>query len=420
MMIDCKKLGWLFVLFTCLLAPVVARAEYDPQKAFDKAMKDREEGRYEQAIKGFQTILSNNPQLGRARLELAVAYFYALNFNKAIAEAEKVLNDPTTPEAVKVKIKRFLAQVRNTGKKHNFEALGSIGYMYDSNVNVGPDNIVLINGAPISQNNVKAGDHATLVHVGASHRYTSGRNVQFGKVSAAFLWLSQVDLYWTDYQTMNGFDLAVLSLNTGPSYIAAKRWRAGIGLRADVVRLGYEDYALFTGVNPNITWMWNNQKTELTVDVMLQNRNYKRSIDQVRDSLFQSVGVSLGHLFEGDKLSLQGGLRLFNENADGAGFDNKGHELFIGASYRASTRTRIYGRVSRRNADYSGIQPGLSVERREDLYRYVLGLDHKWTQGFMRGWTLRASITRTENKANVAVYDYDRTQTALALERSFK
>ena len=399
-----------------------AFAAYDPQKAFDQAMKDRKEGRIEAAIKGFQTILSNNPELNRARLELAVAYFYALNFNKAIQEAERVLNDPTTPQSVKVKIKRFLAQIRRASPKSTWKFLGSIGYMYDTNVNVGPDNVVGGTGGQVA---AKQSDHAITLHAGASHRYISGRNIEFGQTSAAFLWLSQIDYYRIDYRDQNTFDLDVLSIGTGPSYIAAKRWRAGLSFNIDAVRLGDESYALFAGINPNFTWIMNNQKTEVTFELTYQKRDYKRATDDSlgRDSLYTAFGISVGHLFTGDKFSLQGGFRLFDEKADGFGFDNDGYELFVGGSWRMTTRTTVYGRVSRRNVEFSGEQSNQVTKglvRDEALHRYVLGMNHKFTEGSMKGWTIRANITYTENDSNVPEYAYDRTQTSLVFERNFK
>jgi tetratricopeptide (TPR) repeat protein len=419
-----KKQVLAVLFFSLLLAIPVssAFAAYDPQKAFDQAMKDRKEGRVEQAIKGFQSILNNNPKLNRARLELAVAYFYALNFSKAIEEAERVLNDPTTPKAVKTKIKRFLAQIRAASPKSTWKFVGSIGYMFDTNVNVGPDTI--ITGSSGGQVAAKQSDHAVLLHAGASHRYISGRNIEFGQTSAAFLWLSQIDYYRIDYRDRNTFDLDVLSIGTGPSYIAAKRWRAGVSFNVDAVRLGDDNYALFAGINPNFTWIMHNQKTEVTFELQYQKRDYKRAAEEAlgRDSIYSAFGISVGHLFAGDKFSLQGGFRLFDENADGFGFDNDGYELFVGGSWRLTSHTTVYGRVSRRNVEFSGIQSNqlTSVVRDESLDRFVLGLNHTVPSGTFKGWTIRANITRTENDSNAPEYAYDRTQTSLVFEKSFK
>ena len=67
-----------FVLLMGVTSSVHAQEEtavqVDVQALFEQAMKDREEGNLEKSITVFHSILSNQPKLHRARLELAVAY----------------------------------------------------------------------------------------------------------------------------------------------------------------------------------------------------------------------------------------------------------------------------------------------------------------------------------------------------------
>ena len=81
----------------------------DVEALFQQAMKNRDAGRYRSAITTFHDILSSDPMLHRARLELAVAYYKDLQYQEAIEEARKVLEDPATPTNVRVAISAFLA-----------------------------------------------------------------------------------------------------------------------------------------------------------------------------------------------------------------------------------------------------------------------------------------------------------------------
>ena len=115
----------------------------DPnQILFEKGMKALRSDQLFSAIEAFQQILSNAPDLHRARLELAVAYYRALDYDKARKAAEKVLKDPHVPPNVRVSILAFLAQVNEDQKKldvpSRFTPFVSVGTMYDSNVNIGP------------------------------------------------------------------------------------------------------------------------------------------------------------------------------------------------------------------------------------------------------------------------------------------
>jgi len=63
------------------------------EELFRQAMKKRDAGNIYSAIEDFQSILSIQPKLHRARLEMAVAYYQIYKFEEAVKEAEAVLND---------------------------------------------------------------------------------------------------------------------------------------------------------------------------------------------------------------------------------------------------------------------------------------------------------------------------------------
>lgn len=415
-----SKITSLLIALGMLLGATTSMAQDDLQTLFDEGMSYREKGNLEASIKAFQSILSNQPNLHRARLELAVAYLQALNYEQAKKNAEQVLNDPTTPDSVKRKIREFLAKVELASSRHTFTPRFSVGYMYDSNVIAGPDESIL-SSFPSASVATKIGDSSSILTAGFSHRYISDRNINVGNIGAAYLWLTQFNVSRTDYSDKDygDYDLEIASLGTGPSLIA-HRWRAGMNLQVDHVRLDEDKYGLFTSVNPHLTLIRNNRKTEITMDAFFQRRDYSRYADQDRSSTYQSLGFSVGHLQQNDKLSLQGGVRLITEDANTARYSNDGYELFVGGSWRQTQALSIYARSSRKEVEFSGAEPApSSIIRDETQNRHVAGVNYAFRTGPMAGWTLKASVTRTENNSNAPLYDYDRTQTAMIFERAF-
>ena len=400
-----------------------AEAALDPEQVFQDALAAREEGELEAAIQAFQTILRNRPGLNRARLELAVAYFRALDYAQARAELERVLADPATPESVKVNVRRYLQRIiALTPKKHQWTPYVSAGVMYDSNVTAGPDSdtfqvgdsTITLGPAAVSQS-----DLAAVVNAGVTHRYTSPRSVRVGDTYALGLWQSQLGIYNARYQSETDFDLGVVTLVTGPALVAANRWRTNLNLEMDRIYFGREWLADYYSLNPNFTWALPQSRTEVALDGKLERRQFQRAQDTGRDSHYQSLGVSLGHLFAGQRWSVQGGFTLFQENADDERFSNSGNELFAGVNWRSGSQTSVYGRVSRRDLDFDGVEPFFGVARDEFEVRTLAGVNYLLSTGALRGCTVKATVSRTERNSNIDAFEYQRTQALVALERSF-
>ena len=75
-----------------------------------------------------------------------------------------------------------------------------------------------------------------------------------GQRNAQFLWQSNANAYRRDYRAMDGFDLDVVSVSTGPALIAAKHLRMNVDLQADYMRLGNARLAMFKSIVPSVTW----------------------------------------------------------------------------------------------------------------------------------------------------------------------
>lgn len=395
----------------------------DEEAAFKQGMQALEDDRLQTAIKAFQSILSQQPGLHRARLELAVAYYRSLQYAEARRLARQVLDDPQTPPEVRVTVLAFLAQVQKdeqaAAKRHEFKPSISAGLMYDSNVNVGPSTDV-VDEFPqfvLSPGSVEQSDSAVLLTAGLAHQFQPGRIFQFGERTAWFLWQSQANLYNRAYNDLDNFDLTVVNVSTGPALIALRHWRANIAMNVDRIWLGGSELAWFTSLNPAVTWQFDNG--ELTWDAALADRRYDDAADSGREGTYKATGVTLGHYFNQRKVAGQLGARLLDFSADNDRFGNDGYELLAGVIVKAWPGGTVYGRANYRNVDYDAIEPGFTEARDEQERRLAAGFQHDFKSGRLDKWTVNGGIQYTDNRSNISIYDYDRRQITLTVGRTF-
>ncbi len=385
---------------------------------FNQAMKLRTDGKLEESIKAFQGILSNNPTLQRARLELAVAYFFSLKYIKALKQAQHVLADPNTPSNVKATIREFIVKIRSIRPRNKYIPFLSIGFISDSNVTAGPDQNVL-GGFPLIAAPQKQSDFASVIQFGVSHRFNSDINLNVGKKSAALLWLSKASYYRAKYQDVSTSDLSILSVSSGPALVSEGQWRSGLNFKLESIDLGPAKYAVFSAVNPSVTRTSNDSRQEITLELLIQDRDYKRAVDLGRDSDYVAFGLSYGRILTNDKASYQTGFRVFDEKADSDFNSNDGAEAFVGFSWRFSRFNSSYIRLSYKTLSYDGIGPGFTVARDEELTRLLLGYEHRVRKSWLKGWTISSQLTISQSTSNEAVFEYDRTQFGVTFKRNF-
>lgn len=389
---------------------------------FEQGMEALEDDRLQSAMRAFQSILSQQPGLHRARLELALAYYKALQYEEARRHAQQVLDDPQTPPEVRVTVLAFLAQVDRDQQaflvKHTFKPSIGLGLMYDSNVNVGPgtDIVEEIPGATLSASSLERSDNAVVLTAGLSHRYQPGRTFVFGERTAGFLWQTQANLYHRAYNDEDDFDLTVLTASTGPAWVVLRHWRANLALTVDRIWLGNEELAWFASLNPAVTWQFDNG--ELTWDATFTDRRYDDSADSGREGTYRATGLSLGRYFLQRKVAAQVGARLLDFNADADRYGHDGFELLAGVIVKAWPGGTVFARANHRDVQYDGNET-VNVARDERERRLSAGFQHDFRAGNLDKWTLGGGIQYTENDSNISYFNYDRRQVMLTLGRTF-
>ena len=417
------KLACLPVLVAlCGVAPATAQEALDNDKLFKEGIFLREQGQTFSAIEALETVLSNNPALNRARLELAVAYFRAMNYDQAKQQAQKVIDDPKTPDNVRLAVEAFLAEIKRDqvallASRNTWEFNGSLGGQYDTNVNVGPGAATLPGGLVLAPGSTPRSDWAAVLQAGATHTYNSPSVIRLGETAARLIWQTSAGVYHKQYFNETEFNLTALSVSTGPGVIVPNKWRAKLNLQVDGLYLGGNYLGLYTSISPTVVMQMKNG--ELTWDALVLKKDFDRAVDDGRNSHFYQTGISYGHLLMQGKLALQGGVHIFKEDASAARFSNDGWEAFGGINAAAWENGNVYGRYSYKETKFDGIEPVFALARDEAEKRFEVGFGHGFKEGLMKGWRLSGSWQRTENDSNVNIYTYKRQVTGVTIGRSF-
>lgn len=427
-----RNLHSLCLAFLCaaLLNSLIVSAETSEDieaidRLFAEAMEALDKDDLRTARRRFQAIVNGNPALHRARLELARVYYLSLDYDKARAETQTVLDDPNTPDEVRTTLLAFLAQIdkdhQDLERRHRLSATVYLGAVYDSNVNVGPDrDTVEINGSTLALNDASSerDDLGVVTSLGLNHVFSPGSTFELGERSGFFLWQSQANLYYRRYLDEDSFHLGVLTARTGPAWVVPRYWRAGIGLQLDHIRLGGEQLALFTSLNPNIAWQWGTQ-WELSVDTVITRRDYHDSDNAPRDGDYLAASLAASRFFDSYNLGLQAGIGYASFDADADRFSHSGPDAFATVTASPFDDTSVYARITWRRYDFDGLEPLFNRSRDDDELRYSLGFEQDMRDTWLAGWTLLGSWVLTDNHSNVEIFDYDRQQINIGLSKAF-
>lgn len=418
-------------LFVSILAPLMLLfagatwATDNLQQQFDAALEAIENDHLLTARQTLQDLLADNPSLNRARLELARVHYLSGDYDEAEAEARRVLEDPTTPPQVRTTVLAFLAQIdadqRQQQRRHQWRPSIYAGLMYDSNVNIGPNRDVIDIGGTLyrlSPDSRETSDLAWVVNPAISHIYNPNKRFQWGEHSGNFYWQSDASAYYRGYFDESDLHLGVLTLRTGPAWVVPRRWRAGIGLQADQIWLGNNNLALITSVNPSIVWQLGDD-WEVGLDGLIGYRNYNHSADSGRDGWDKRLNLSAARYFNNRRWALLGGVGYHDFDADESRFSYHGPGIYAGVITQAWQNGMVYARAGYSRFSFDGREPLFDRRRKDDEWRYTVGFQHDIQEGMLAGWALQGSWVYTDNKSNVAIYDYDRHAVNLGLARSF-
>ena len=396
-------------------------ADSQAQEIFDLAMQERDSGEVFSAIEKFEYILSRRPSLNRARLELAVSYHRASQYEKALQEFQTVLDDPETPEKVRLAILAYLGQLTSDELKpkteNSFSYYAKVGALYNSNINFAP-----LDGSPIY--NIPDGEDTKSpgldTFISASHRYRDNEPLDFGGVATLFEWQSQVSWTGNNYTRTRDFSLNVLSASTGPALIATGRWRGAINLQVDQVWFGSQTLGTYLSINPLLTFELGNYHG-LTFEASYSDQSYDRPEDAGRDANGLLLGAGMSSLLNGAKDGVEGGIRFIDQSAEDDQYGYQSTELYLGGFTTLSgiANSSLYLNLNFKQYDFDAADTISGTIRDEFESRYEFGYNYDISEGLLKDWTLDASYTYSKNDSNVDAFSYQQHLLAVNIARYF-
>ena len=412
MLTKLNKLAFLLILTTTLISRVYAEAEEDTQALFDEAIEKRDSGKIYESIKIFETMLGNQPQLGRVRLELAVAYHRASQYEAALKQFTTVLDDPETPESVRLAILAYLGQLKSDQQaqesRHDFSYFIKAGLIHNSNINSTPGSGQFdFTGARITTGPEISSLGADIM-LTASHRYSKKSPLNIAGAATRFEWQSQLSLESNRYEETNEFNIDVISLSTGPAFISPGRWSSLANIRLDQIYLGNESLATFTSFNPVVMFDFGNYNG-LTLEASYLSRNYDQAIDAGRESDELSYGAGYNTLFSNLTSGYEIGFRIYDNDAELEEFSYDRVEIYVGAFTSLSEQANIYANVNTQSFEYKAPEFFSNIVRDETENYLALGYNRDFSESFLKGWTMNIELALTDNDSNVDSFDYDRT-----------
>lgn len=392
-----------------LLVGAAPQRAGDPSFDYALALAALDTGRPAEAMIALQRVLARQPNNGPARAELARAYAMVGDADTARREFDTVVGDPTIPDPVRQRFTRIIDDLDRTiaGGGTSVTGFEEGGVGYDSNVNSATalDSMVIplfagLGPASLSAGAIETDDAFGRLEGGVSVVHGLSRQSRvfgslLGSVKQNFEEedFNQASLVATGGLARN----FVGGLTVSAAAQAQRFWFGGDAYRESYGLTLQGSKALGDGSALNLT----TQYFQITYPD-----------DPLRDG--ERVSFGLSRAGRTSVVALQAG----RESADDATGDHYSHS-FLGLSGAIEAPLReglaLTASLAGEGRDHDSFDP-LFLKAREDRQIDVsLGLKMQVSPRAI----LRPQVTYTDNRSNIALYDYQRTTAAVTLRTEF-
>lgn len=343
------------------------------------------------------------PDNDRARLELARAYYVLGELSRAREEFETV-SRRKPPAEVQATIDRFMDSIRAQETRYRTSAsfYVEIGGGYDSNANSGVGNAVItvptLGVVQLAQAGVRSGDRFMHLAAGGqfSHPVAAGVALIAGAGAEGKLHHDSFD---------QRFDQTSGALYGGVSYLRDKNLVRGTLSLSSL----YVDYQRFRDV-ATLGAEWHRQIDEFnTASLFGQYAVLEYPSSPVRDSEFHGLGVGWRRAFIGRLQPVFQLQAIYGQerNAAEPKRDDLSRDLYTlrgGLSLTPAARWGVSLGLAYTGSRFEDADPLFLVRRDDDYYSVELGASYRLT----RQISLRADYLYSDNRSNIALYQYSR------------
>jgi len=383
-----------------------------PQEWFLFGLTAKASGDWLATKHAMQKVVKLDPlRSQRAKLELAQAQF-AL---EKPDDARRLLNEvkaDNPPDNVRQNIDRFLSLIGDrhcrTRNNQRWCANASASVIYDSNVNnATTDDTVTLFGLPFTLSDDAKAQSDTAVRLGANFDHI----ITLNETTA---WQSGLSVNFTDYSTLDRYDVLQLLASTGPVFLISPETRVSLPITAEAVAYTDEGdfYSTSIGVAPQLR-----HKLSDTLSLNLNGSiSRKHFIDNgERDTTSFAFNPSLDFQTCGQGTFRFGG--SVGRDDSGLGIysnDNWGLNASIFCSLGDNLALSVYGRYGQ--SQYDVREAAYSVAR-ENITR-TIGASVRY-ENPENGWDIDVGVSYTDNDSNLSLYTYEKLQATGTIRKKF-
>ena len=379
-------------------------------------------GKPDRATLAFERVLAVDPNAAGVRLDMARAYFALGDYPRAKFEFDIVAqNNP--PPAAKAVIDKYVNAI---AERESAKRTAITGYV--EGIIGNDDNITSV---------VSDFTSAVLATYNLPGFQPTGNAVKRSSAIAGAAGGIDVNHQLNDtWSVYAGADLRHRGVLSAHHYDSDQLdLRAGVARTAgeNVLRAGLtmQEYRQRTDIPTadrnalglNLEWRHNCSPSDLAS--LFAAATHQRFPDiSVNNVNSVAVGAGWMHAFSGGRKPL-----LYTSVA--LGQDNAMEQLANGADYgKRFALTRLYGQLSL--SDTSEVFGGIGLLYRADRAAYArsnnasYGNDHMtditigWNWRFARNWSVRPQVTYAENRSNVPLSEYRRTEATITVRYDFR
>jgi len=355
-------------------------------------------GEIDLAIEKFNKMLAMDPELHRVRLELATTYFKAGRFDEARRELEQV-KAASPPQAVRQNIERLLSAIEERTRNVFWNLRGSVGFLWDDNVNLGPGQRELeVSGGTLNLDDlsIQLSDEGIVTDLAGNVVYDMGER-------HGFMWNTSGTFFNKAYFDYSQFDFMLLDIATGPWWVA-RRDIVKVPFGYSYLEYGSDRLSRIIHVDPSYEHHFN-PFFSLKGSYSFSDTNYYETKNSDLDNSRHLFGLGpYVYLFDRRHI-LSGNLGYDYSDADGDQYSYSGP--VIGLSYLAllPTRTELYLGYQWFRRDYDEKPLLYDIDREDKRHTITAALSQSFYTYFFGSF----AFSYIDNDSTTALYKFDQT-----------
>jgi outer membrane protein len=395
-----------------LLAPLEREYAGRPDYDYLLGLAALESGRPNRATFVLERVITVNPGHLAARLEMARAYFALNDFERAEREFSLIVQS-SPPAEIRDLSHAYLDRMRPGARRTRTGLSGyaEVAFGYDTNVSAAARTssiFVPALGVELTPDPAFQRQPDEFIALAAGLEYAHPLAPGLGIIAGAdVLQRWHADAQTFDWRSVDVYALLKQRLD--------ERHDMQYSLRHEDYRLDDRPYREMQSLGAQ----WSriaSARTRIALGAQGHRIRYRALEVQEASSDLVAVNASASYLLHpASHTSAFGGLYAGYDNAVAGRTDGDRRILgwSLGLQRRLLPRVDGFARVSLLDSDYKTLNPSFELRRHDRQLDGVLGAD--WQ--FARGWVLRGQVVRTDNRSNVPLNDYERTESSIALQR---